>query len=437
MDAKQIQGSTLPRILVYGIERFDLSIPQSTIKTKNFEIDFEPFETAKRFQDYNGVVLFQSTFESVESTDGLYAQKYLRYRRDELVKRRNQTLQLRERGGFICFLIHSEFVDYIRGQDDLNLKQTGLCKLLLNYDGFYRYPLGGDCGITKTYKGEFLQFLKDYGIAKVKFSYNSFFEPYVKKICDAGYRTLAGFILFDSHYIIPCRIPSIDEIDHFFKELVSSLVATSKKLVQEIPSWVDDYKFQEEEAILKKEVALQNKIEALLAGKEVYKKYKRCLCYSDNPLVDSVVDVLKEGFSFNIDTKKDEYIEDRAILDKDNKEIALLEIKGVNENIKSPNVYQADSHRGRRGKSSKFPTILIVNSFIKSANSIADKLREVNSEQVKLAVEKKVLIMRTIDLLNLLYLKEQGEITNNDVLDIFTKKYGWLRVSKEGCKIEQ
>lgn len=429
--------TSLPRILIYGTERVGIEHPNNIIVNRDFELEFSSFDTTNKFQNYDGVVLFQSTFERMKYVENPYSESYLdvKYNRDELVRRRNELSQLLEKGGFVCFLIHSHFIDYTRYEHDL--KNTDLTKIYLNIDSFFRESLNGDYLISKIYRSEFGQFLKNYGIARVKYNYYSdWLDKNIRKICGIDSYNLTGFILFDNRYFIPCRLPSKDEVEQFFMTLVSALVATSKKLVQEIPSWVDEYKFKEEEKILDEEVKLQKQIEELNNKKDIYKRHKRCLCYDGELLVESVTEILKEGFGLNLDDKKDEHLEDRAILDDKNNEVALIEIKGSNENIKNPNIYQADSHRGRREKPADFPSVLIVNTFIKPSNSIQEKLREIGSEQIKLAVDKKVLVMRSIDLLNLLYLKEDGKVKKEEIIGILTKEYGWLCVSQDNYEVK-
>jgi len=429
--------TTLPRILIYGTERVGVEHPNHIVACKEFEITFANFDTTDKFQEYDGVILFQSTFETIRYVDPAYGHSYVdvKYDRDELVRRRNELSQLLEKGGFVCFLIHSSFIDYTEYQNDI--KHTDLCKLNLAISSFYRENLTGDHLINKIYRSEFDNFLKSYGIGKVKFNYyDDWLEKNIRKVCGIDGYNLTGFILVDNRYFIPCRLPSKDEAEDFFTTLTSALIATSKKLIQEIPVWVDEYKFKEEEKILDEEVKLQKQIEELSSKKSVFKRYKRSLCYDGELLAESVAGILKEGLGLTLDDKKDEHLEDRAILDNKNNEIVLIEIKGSNENVKNPNIYQADSHRGRREKPADFPSILIVNTFIKPSNSIKDKLRDIGTEQIKLAVDKKVLVMRSIDLLNLLYLKEEKKVTKEEIVGILTQKCGWLSVSQDKYEIK-
>ena len=423
-----------PQILVYGIEKVGLTHPATSIPNSLFELEFAPLETTKKFQDYDGVILFHSTFEVYEWKES-YAGRYLKfdYYREELLRRRSQLRQLLERKGFVCFLLYRNFSQYVKDRDTTN---TDLAKLFIP-GGIYDDSTNGDLSIAYTYRSEFTSFLKNYGNVRTTFSYYGGTASNIRNICAIYNKQVAGFIGFDSRYFVPCRSPKDDETRDFFIEIGKALVSTSVKLRQELPGWTDDFKFPPEEELLSNEERLQNELEEIQGQKEVWNGYKRCLCYDGELLVDSVVAVLKEGLEFHLDDKPDEGIEDKVILDADGKDIALVEIKGTNENVKSPNIYQADLHRGRREKAPEFSSILIMNTFIKSSNSIEDKLREINSDQVKLAVMKNVLVMRTIDLLNLLHLKEQGKVNQDTITKILTKDVGWLSVSQDSYEIKE
>ncbi len=53
-------------ILVYGVEKVGLTAPSNPIKKKNFSLKFEPFNTSERFNEYDGVILFQGIFEEYQ-----------------------------------------------------------------------------------------------------------------------------------------------------------------------------------------------------------------------------------------------------------------------------------------------------------------------------------------------------------------------------------
>ena len=59
-------------------------------------------------------------------------------------------------------------------------------------------------------------------------------------------------------------------------------------------------------------------------------------------------------------------------------------------------------------------------------------MRDISTEQIRLAVSKHVLTMRTIDLLNLMNLRECGKLSSQKIQAILEKEAGWLKVSDDG-----
>ncbi len=425
--------------MVYGADRVGLKSPSASIRDGLFELTFRDSKTTEKLQDFNGVILFQSTFETHEAVRGnpySFSGPKLRtrYDRDELMRRVSEASQLIEKGGFICFLIHEDFVEW--AESDRDLKETDLSKIYSNFDGLFRKNLGGDSSITKIYRPEFEQFLKNYGVARVQFDYYSeWLESNIKKICNVGYRGVAGFVIFGNRYFIPCRLPAEHEIEDFFTKLSTALVSTAKKLRQDVPGWLEEFRFPNEQQIINQEAELRAKLDGLVTERECYTRYKRCLCYDGELLVESVANILNGGLGLKVAGNDEDKIEDKVLFDDQGKEIALIEIKGSNQNVSSADVYQADMHKGRREKPDNFPSVLIVNTFIKRANSMDEKRRDVSSEQIRMAVKRSILILRTVDLVCLVHLKEGGRLNLEQLVRDLTSKAGWLKVSEEGYEV--
>ena len=93
-------------ILVYGIEKKGLSLPDDAITARNYSLSFEKFKTPSRFNDFDGVIIFKGTFENFEWKTGGF-ENYLKHTcdNDELDKRKKEATILMEQGGFICFLL--------------------------------------------------------------------------------------------------------------------------------------------------------------------------------------------------------------------------------------------------------------------------------------------------------------------------------------------
>ena len=114
--------------------------------------------------------------------------------------------------------------------------------------------------------------------------------------------------------------------------------------------------------------------------------------------------------------------------------MALVEVKGVNGNLKLSHVAQSYEHRERTPGYKNLPVLLIANTYIGTARSMEEKDRPPPDEQVEIAAKHKVLVLRTIDLLNLLRLCLSKKITQAEILKSLLERVGWWRV--EGSAVE-
>src|SRR5437867_4287702 len=152
--AEKVRAEAVPNVLVYGIEQVGVSQPTRPISTALVKMDFESFDTDKKFHDYDGVIIFQSTFEKVELLKDLYGDSdyTVKCKSDEFIRRRTQLLRLLENGGWICFLLHRDFIDRSKYGD---FSSTDLCKIYLNYPDFYREPFSTPRPVGHTSRSEF------------------------------------------------------------------------------------------------------------------------------------------------------------------------------------------------------------------------------------------------------------------------------------------
>ncbi|MBK6739563.1 MAG: hypothetical protein IPG64_17790 [Haliea sp.] len=132
---------------------------------------------------------------------------------------------------------------------------------------------------------------------------------------------------------------------------------------------------------------------------------------------------------------KDELREDFKLLNSETQPVCLCEVKGTNKGVKREHINQADSHRERSGFDACFPSILIINTHIKNARSIAEKDQEIANEQIMHAANMNILIMRTIDLLGLLRIFLMGKQNRNEIENMLVSSCGWLRVEDMECKV--
>ncbi|KPK41681.1 MAG: hypothetical protein AMJ78_04860 [Omnitrophica WOR_2 bacterium SM23_29] len=422
-----------PTILIYGIDMVGYSTSAKDIETDICTLHFEPFNTEEKFQDYDGVILFQGIFEKIESHQSAYGEKFITVEchRNELQRRKKQFELLKENKGFICFILIKPFID----RDEYNdTSDSDLTKWALNYDSFYRENFDRQVTSLQVMRSEFNNFIKQFGAAWTHFRcYNDGLD--IKEICKFNYE-MTGIILWNREFFIPSLKPKSHELEEYFKELSHAVISSYKKLSEEIPSWADEYKFEEENKLLEKKQQLQEEINIINQKILQFREYKKCICYDNELLRESVIKILRSGFNFKIDDA-DLLKEDFKIIDNEGKPVVLFEVKGTNKGVTREYINQADSHRERAGLGEDFPSILIVNTNIKKSSSMQDKYQEVAEEQIKHAVKMNVLILRAIDLLNMLYLKEKGILTSDDFLDILRKENGWLAALQDLWQIKK
>ncbi len=423
-----MQKDKVEHILVYAPEDVGLKAPQHGPKHRNFRLDFLPFNTERRFNEFDGVILFQGCFENIQGGTDWAGRGFdtLTYSKDELDRRLNETKLLLKKGGYICFVLCRRFVDGDGGK----WSNTDLAKIFLNLSSFYRTDLSTRTTGMRCVRNEFNRFLEIYGACRATFwNLNENIE--IKPIAMLGSK-LAGMIMWDERFFVPALLPEKTEerINEFFTLLADALVATRRKLVFEVPDWADKLLFPNEPSLREEKANAIARIEEINAEIDVYRNYKKALVQGDDQLVDTVSDILHKGFGLKINSI-DEYKEDLKIVDEDDSPLVFCEIKGVNRGIKREHVNQADSHRDRAGLPASFPAVLIVNTHIKNARSLDEKDKDVPIEQTVHAKKNNVLILRTLDLLRLLCVTLKQSIPKLTILHLLQSPGGWLRVADE------
>lgn len=420
------------KILFYGAEKVG-RFGGDSIKNKNFEVQFEPYNTQCRFQEFDGVILFQGIFESFKWEHPAYGNSYLthRYDADELDKRYKELSVLLKKGGFACFLLNQDFIDRT---DSVDCRGTDLAKKVLNIKSLFRANYASRATRLRVVRDEFLRFLDLYGAASSYFTIGAS-EVEAREIAKNGSH-IVSMILADRLFFIPCLNPSVEKFDEFVRFLVDALVSTRKKLQVSIPNWLKTYQFtQEVEGISQKDRLIEdlNSVNTRLAE---FEKYKQCLMSYSDLLVEHVQYVLEKGFGFRVDSF-DEYREDLKLMSEDGSDVtALIEVKGTNKGVKREHVNQADSHRERAELDPDFPCLLIMNTHIKDTKTLDTKKdAEPDVEQILHAFKNNVLIIRTWDLLELLKIYLDEGLSREEVLHIFQKSGGWLRIRDSTLKI--
>ena len=110
------------RLMAYAVERKHRTPLQEPIRDRNYTLTFERFDTARRFNEFDGVIVFQGIFESFKVVHNWMDEPYFEQtcHRDELDKRRKEIELLLQQGGFVCFVLCEPFIDQDRYTDYTN-----------------------------------------------------------------------------------------------------------------------------------------------------------------------------------------------------------------------------------------------------------------------------------------------------------------------------
>src|SRR5712692_8362758 len=101
-----IEEESVPQkanLLVFAPDRVGLTIPRPHIEARNYLLTFEPFNSERRLDEYDGAIVFQRTFEDLKRVVGEWEAywKHFCYH-DDLDRRTKEAELLLEKGGFIC-----------------------------------------------------------------------------------------------------------------------------------------------------------------------------------------------------------------------------------------------------------------------------------------------------------------------------------------------
>ena len=422
------------RIALFGMEQH-FGCVLSDVETSQYVLHCVAKTGVESLTDFDSLIIMQGAFEELHRTRSFLGEtEWISCDTDELDRRTKEVIQIFKKGGLVLVLLVRPFYDSFGGR---NCKDTDLAKRLINTQGLYRYDLESPAPCVFPMKGELEEFCERYGRA---YSYFDFFRhendhldylPLVK--LSSG--KIVGFSLYRRLYYLPAILPKNNNLEEFLAILTGSAFAIYKKSCVELPSWVNKISLGEE-AVLRGEI--ENAEKVIRDDKvrlERLIRFKRVLIESGDDLVNSVAKLINEITEFQVDSI-DNKKEDCRIIDKAGNVIALVEIKGMNGNVKMSNVSQAFEHRERTQGFGNLPVILIVNTFIGTARSEYEKDKAPEEEQIHLAEKHKVLILRTIDLLRMYNAVSLGSWTKERIGEYMLTRVGWSRFeeTREGAR---
>lgn len=422
------------KIALFGAEQFMGGVI-SDIETPQYMIHPIPKNSAERLSDFDSVIVFQGAFERLrEKCDCLGASRWIDCDTDELDARFKEVIQVCKKGGFVLVILIRPLYDSYGGK---TYKNTDLSKRLSNTTCLVRRDLPSPNPNTIPLRGELKDFCEKYGRAYSYFDYCSYnaetdieYLPLVR-IIDGK---VVGVSIFRKIYFLPSLLPKGNKWGEYLRLLADSVFPIHKKRRAALPEWVGSINLAGETQLKEEMSGYEEKIGAIKSRLDKLCGYKRVLIESGDDLVKSVSKLLSVTTALSVDSKDDKK-EDCRLVDQTGNVVALIEVKGLNGNIKMSNVSQAFEHRERTPGYENLPVVLIANTFIGSARSEEEKDKGPEEEQVSLAERHKVLILRTLDLLRMYNAVSSGQYTKEEVVGLLLTKVGWWCFEKDGGAI--
>lgn len=260
------------------------------------------------------------------------------------------------------------------------------------------------------------------------------FVRYVSPLTVAEYSEKATTI-FDSHNRIIYSFLELTTTDLLLQLLTTLGI---KDTSNNIPKWLCDMNILNDE-IVKKEINdceeqiedASNKIKQNKLVLQDNNYYKEMLTQSGDELVERVYKTLEEILSVDLSSFVD--VKEADFIFEKNNVTFIGEIKGINTNVKNENISQVEVHESiyldhLEEQQLDVPTIkkiLVVNH--QRAKQLCDR-EPVNERQIKLAVQKEVLIVETKTLIKLLEKHRLGELDDTSIANLLIKSTGLLSI---------
>lgn len=420
----------MANVLIIGFNPFDFDLEiegGEIIEESDNSFRYAVFSQLPPFEDYDIII-----FPFLVSTYVTEEIEKLAYRRACLAL---------ERGANVCVLCGAELSYMLEeeGEDEID-------------EDAFRYYLGGMFlrGVVRKMKvkpqgtdtvpvvDELAPFIREYGSMDLTFELHNLDKVHIiSEIKHNDLSYISGFaVQMDEGllYVMPASLPSGNE-HPFMRTLTRGILAHSQRVKH--PSAapiVKSFQFAKEKTLIAELDKLKKKITDTEEQIKAYDEKKDILFLRNDPLADRLAEWLT-NYMVIATRRQEEYIEDFWLLDENGNDVAICEAKGVNTNVKREHITALVLHREERDLPDDFPSILIMNTFA-NATTIKQKDRQgVGRIERGRATRNNVLIVRTLDLVRLLDLLEQGRLEQTEVRALLLNETGWLKASDKELEI--
>jgi len=412
------------RYLVYALPRGAGDTSTYIVDCGKFELHDVPLGSPESFLDFEGVVVFAGSFEAW-GEDILDGPQITCLQPADLDLREREFFTALKAGKVVVFLVPHirDRIVFSPVDPSYDLFRRVAARLGIGWK-----PLDAPIPYLNASLPEFNDYLGKYGAGYLRFPAYMLPSLDLTVVCEHQ-NDIYGLVVADRVFFLPCAFPKTHQqaVDSAVSAL-TSVLAYRKRLANEVPPWVVDFRFQRESCLVEEAGRLHARLEQVKSATVAYQQFKGALCLRSEPLVQAVLKLLREFLGIELEVE-DKRIEDATLKDTDGKILAVTEIKGGNRNFGREDINQVDSHRERLGLPAQTPGILIMNTLM-TATSLAEKDLPPHPDIIKKAVADNVLMVRTLDLLRYADGVESGTLKKKDLLNTLLHESGWMRVAE-------
>ncbi len=428
-------------IFAYGFDEAGFAIcDEPKDLADGSKLEFIRFDDPRDLSEADGIVVPQGIFEKIETRRNEFfgTTAEIWFDRWYLLERERQVFNLLREGKWICFLVGRIIDDLPKGLHSESSSDTDLSKRILNAFGVERhrrYHLDVPVNV-RARDGEFESYVQAYGEPTTVFELPH--DPAIERrvVVELTNGAAVGVEFDHQLFFLPFYPPDKkwSTAVSIAKTAAHAISNYRRKRAIEIPSWVDEIRFQGEEALYLKINSLLEKVNRLESELESWRDYKGILTTSGIALKSRIVAILESFFGLKVDRIEDDH-EEAIITGDDDSSLVIFETKSAERYIQKTWSDELNSHKTIHGLPESVPGVLFIN-MDKSLQWIDSRLAKTPPQElVGYAGKHNVLIVRTIDLLLLMQQLENDPRRTQRLMEVFCSGGGWLKADRASYRV--
>jgi len=428
-------------VFAYGFDEAGFHAQRESVALAGVgRIKFIPFYDSTSLDAADGVIIPQGIFEELEAEpSALGPETYVRVDKTSLLERERQIFNLLRADKWVCFLV-GEIVDEVSEGIHLeSIHDTDLCKRILNaftVGRRRRYELYTDAPPrrARAIESEFDSYVSTYGAPMTVFELPHL-QPYEKHVIVEFGDQPVGVEIGTQLFFLPFRSleKSPSAASSIAESVARAILTYRQNRAVKLPSWVDEFRFKNEEKLYLEINSLLEKVNQLECQLLSWKEYKVILTASGDQLVNTIVAILESVFDFNLDVDK---LHQRILIKKESQRpVSMIEIVETKGSVEKQFIDRLQAHRESIALPDRLPAVLCINDEMSIQDITKRAEAGVPNDCVRYAKERNVLIVRTVDFLMLTRQLEADPHRGKKLMHLLLAGGGWLKADLQTYRI--